>query len=460
MKVVLVRPSYHSYFITPPIGLGYLASYLKKNKITAKIIDGLRDNNDNRALLERILKEKPDAVGITCLTAFYNEAVGLSQMLKRSNKEIRVIFGGVHPTALPAETLKDSNADFVICGEGETALLKLIEKGFVSDGIPGVYSQTNIEQGKNFGEKAEIIDNLDDIPFPDWEQINPGTYPLAPHGVIVRNSPIGVVTTTRGCPYQCTFCASPGFYDRKIRYRTPENVLEEIKYLVNRFGVKEIHFEDDNLTLERTHAKKICNLILKEKIKISWACPNGIRADKTDEELLRLMKKSGCYYLSYGIESASNRILENVKKHETIETIEKSIELANKAGILTSGFIILGLPGETKETLSKTIGFLKKTKLFRVTVVMLAVLPGTELWNKLKGKLVPGFSAKNTFAKPQWIPEGLKEEELIKAQKHALNRFYANPARILKLIVNTKPQQIKYFFRVFRYFNTLRNAKD
>ena len=342
MKIVLVRPNYESHIITPPLGIGYLASSLKKNGIKVKIIDGVKDNLSLDQLLKTINQAKPDAVGITCLTSFYEEVVNLSQALKQQN--LKVIIGGVHPTFLPYETLVDSKADYVVCGEGEIALVKLAKNKFVNRNIPGVYSLKNLKPGGVTG-KAEIITNLDNLPFPDWRQLDPRTYPKAPHGAVVKNYPIGVIMTTRGCPYQCTFCASRRFYDIRTRFRSPENVIKEIKYLVKNFGVREIHFEDDNLTLKREHIEKICQLIIKNNLKVNWSCPNGIRADRVDEPLMRLMKQSGCYFFAFGIESANPKILKNIKKMESIEVIKKSIEMATKVGIECQGFFIFGLPG-------------------------------------------------------------------------------------------------------------------
>jgi radical SAM superfamily enzyme YgiQ (UPF0313 family) len=452
VRVVLVRPNYDTHIITPPLGLGYLASYLKKHGIEARIIDGLRDNLTIEALGKRILLEKPDAVGITCLTAFYKEAILLSGLLKQKN--VRVVFGGVHPTFLPYQTLRDSRADYVIRGEGEIALLKLVQRDFAGDGIPGVYSKGDIEAGTVPDEKAERSDSLDELPFPDWDQIDPNTYPLAPHGAVVRNHPIGVIITTRGCPYRCTFCASPQFYDRKLRFRSPEKVVEEIEQLVQRFRVREIHFEDDNLTFKRDHVERICNLIIENGLKISWACPNGIRADTVDERLIRLMKKSGCYSLAYGIESASPQILRNAKKHEKMEAIERAINLTKKAGVSCQGFFIFGLPGETPETIEETIRFAQKSKLSRAQFLILDVIPGSELWDTLKGQFTPDWT-KNSFKEPEWIPDGLSKEQLKQAQSRAFLKFYSNPSRFLRLAACVKPRQFGYLWHRLKDYRIL-----
>lgn len=449
MKIILIRPHYDSHIITPPIGLGYLASYLKNNGHEALIIDALRDHIKNNDLVDKIKSENPDIVGITCLTAFYNQVVELCNILKENN--IRCFVGGIHTTFLPYKTLVDSNADFVICGEGEKVLLDLVENNFVNNNIQGVYSKDNLLDENQPIVKSKTIENLDDIPFPDWEQIDPNLYPVAPHGAIVKNYPVGVVVSSRGCPYECAFCASPGFYDRKIRFRSPENVVDEIEYLVKKFGVKEIHFEDDNLTLNREHIEKICNLIIEKNIKISWACPNGIRADKIDEELALLMKKSGCHYFSFGIESASPEILSNIKKRETIETIEKAIEISHKVGMTCNGFFIFGLPGENKESLETTVKFAVSSNLSRAQFSILDVLPGSELWDSLKNQFEFNWN-KKSYKEPEWLPESISREELMKAQTRAFRIFYYRFKILFRLLKLIKLNQIRFLMkRAFDY---------
>jgi len=430
MKIVLVRPKYNTHVITPPLGLGYLSSYLKQGHIQVKIIDALKDNLHTHTLLKKILAEKPDAVGITCLTAFYPQVVKLSQSLKK--RRLKCIIGGIHPTFLPYQTLKQSQADFVICGQAEVALLKLVKANFVNQNIPGVYSLKNLRKNTPV-IKAKPIKNLDDLPFPDWEQLDPNTYSTAPHGAFVKNFPIGSIMTTRGCPYMCSFCASKNFYDRTIRYRSTKNIIQEIKHLINNYGVKEIHFEDDNLTLRRDHIEKLCQAIIKNKLKISWTCPNGIRADRVDEKLLRLMKKSGCYLIAFGIESANPHILKNIHKLETLADIKKAIQLTNKVGILSQGFFIFGLPGETKQTMENSIRFAKQTQLARAFFGVLQILPGTELWDKYKN--------------PNWTPNGLSRKVLLQTQSKALRQFYLRPLTLLKIAQHIKPQQIKLLFK-------------
>ena len=369
---------------------------------------------------------------------------------------MRVVIGGAHPTILPYRTLVDSGADYVICGEGEIPLLKLITNHFVNDHIPGVYSRENLFCEGNGIQKAEIVENLDEISFPDWEQLDPRHYPRAPHGAIVKNFPIGVLTTTRGCPYACTFCATPKLYDRRLRSRSPENVIQEIKYLINYFSVKEIHFEDDNLTLNRKHIENICHLLMENNLKISWACPNGIRADEVDESLIKLMKKSGCYYFAYGIESADQEILQNVKKMETIEQIVTSIELAHRAGISCQGFFIFGLPGETRETIEKTINFRRGLNCLGHSFSFSMCYQAPNYGIYLQGKFTPNWK-KDSYKEPEWLPESLSKKEIMEAQAKAFRQFYFRPAVFFRLLKSIRLRQIRFLLERLRDYRIIRS---
>jgi len=456
MKIILVRPNYKSHIITPPLGLGYLSSYLKKSGIDTVIIDGLKERLELNQMVGRILDLKPDAVAITCLTAFYKEVILLSKELKKN--KITTIIGGAHPTFLPYQTLLDSRADYVVCGEGELSLLDLINKNFQNDTIQGVYSLKNLKNNQQAIIKSPIVENLDDLPFPDWKQMEPNSYPRAPHGAFMKGFPIGVIITSRGCPHECTFCAAPKFCDRKIRFRTPENVVEEIEYLIKNFKVKEIHFEDDNLTLRTDNVKKLCRLLIEKKININWACPNGIRADNVDQKIIQLMKDSGCYYFAYGVESANPDILKNIKKRENIETIERAIETADKTGIACQGFFIFGLPGETAATIKENINFAVRSRLSRAQFLILDVLPGSELWDTLRGKFIPNWS-KESYKEPEWIPEGITREQLLSAQSSAFRKFYLRPKIFFKLLKLIDYRQIFYFIKRLKDYRLLKNER-
>lgn len=440
MKIVFVRPNYPTYFATPSLALGYLSSSSKSKGIETVIIDGVKTNIDEDNIIKKIELEAPEWVCITCLSEYFKEVKSLAIKLKRKN--YKVIIGGVHPTFMPYMTLVETECDYVICGEGEISVPQLVLQGNNKD-IKGVYSLNDLKSEETPFIKSEYVKNLDEIPFPDWENMNPKTYPPSPMGMIAKSYPLAVMMSSRGCVHGCVFCAGGQLYDRKVRFRSPENVVAEMKLLVNKYGVKEIQFLDDNMILNREHIEKICQLIIKEKIKVHWSCPNGIRADNLDFKLAKLMKKAGCYLVTIGIESANPQILKNIKKNETIETITNAIQAAHDAKLVVHGAFVLSLPGDTKETMRETIEYAKKMPLDRAFFTIMDIIPGCELWQKDK-KRYNKFLTCTSYAEPSLIPEGMTKDEILKIQETAMREFYFRPKIMFNIIKLIRLTQVKY----------------
>ena len=447
-QIALIRPFHDSYTITPSLGIGYLSSYLKSKNCSVLLIDALKERRSKYEVLKKLTDNNIKIAGITCLSSYYNEVVELSKLLKKSG--ITVIIGGVHPTFLPYKTLKETNADYVICGEGEKALYELLKCS--GEYIKGVYSLKNLKDENVVFEKTDIVENIDELPFPDWEQIDPKSYPIAVHGTLVKSQPNAVIISSRGCPYSCKFCASNNFYDKKIRFRSPENVVREIKLLSEKFGIKEFQIVDDNFTFDKERAKEICRLIVEEGIKIHWSCPNGIRADKIDDELAGLMKNAGCWYTLIGVESANEAVLRNICKGETIDAIARAIDILHENKIETQGSFILGLPGETEESVNESINFALNSKLNRASFKMLNIFPGSDLWNELKGQYAPSFSGNHFNSRPVWAPEGLTKEYLMQVQNEAHRKFYSRIKILFGVVRLLKMQQMLYFFKQLKAF--------
>ncbi len=442
MKVILTRPNYPTHLITPPLGIGYISAFLKSKGIKCEIIDGLNLDLDNRELAKRC--QSADIVGISILSYYFLKAADLAKRLKKMGKI--VVIGGPHVSALPLLSLEKTRADFAVVGEGEKVLLALVKE--ISSG--------KINKSQKI-RKAPFVANLSSLPFPDWEQINPAVYQKAPHGGLVKHFPVAPIMTTRGCPYECKFCASPFLWQRKVRFRQPEEVVAEIEYLVSHFGVKEIHIEDDNFTLRRDHAERICRLILKKKLKIAWATPNGIRADKVDLKLLKLMKRSGCYFVAFGIESGDQEILDNVAKHSNLQAIERAVNLAHRVGLITQGFFIFGLPGETEQTITKTINFAKSLALDKGQFLYLDVIPGSALWSELNFDQKVNWKL-DSYHEISWCPPTVAKSDLATAQARAFREFFLRPKQMLGLLKLVKPDQLRYILRRvgdFKIFPTL-----
>lgn len=447
--IYLIRPKYHTHLITPPLGLGYLSSYLKTFGHDVMIIDGLLHDYDHNGIAARV--KDADLVGINCLSDYFPEVIELGNTLK--NKGLRVVIGGPHATALPDLTLSESGADGVIVGEGEITLKELCDKITSSNGfsgMPGLYTR----EGASYKPRGWIR-NLDSIPFPDWAQIDPARYKWAPHGALIKRYPVAPVISTRGCCYGCKFCASPRLWGGRVRFRSPEGVVEEIQHLIKDFGVREIHFEDDNLTLRPSHIEAICKLILKRRLDISWATPNGIRAENLSMELLNLMRRSGCCLIAIGIESANPEILKKNNKTIDLEDIRMVVRNAKKTGMITQGFFIFGLPGETRETVEQTIVFSKEISLDRAQFLLLDILPGSELWRELSHELVDPWG-KRSYQEVKWQPPTVSRKNLERAPRRAFKSFYFRPRILINLLRFFRPSQTRYLLRRLRDFRILR----
>jgi anaerobic magnesium-protoporphyrin IX monomethyl ester cyclase len=438
MKIALVRPLYHSHLITPPLGIGYISSACKAKNIDAVIIDGLNLDLQPQQIAERC-RDYP-IVGISLMASYINEAAQLTRLLKETGA--KVVIGGPYATVLPRQALEETGADFAVVGEGEETFPELVKS--IAAGAQSLPAGVVSARGGGFFKERFFLNDLDAVAFPDWQQMDPRAYKKAPHGGVVKHFPVAPVITSRGCPYECTFCASPRIWKRSIRYRSARNTVDEIEYLVKNFGVREIHFEDDNLTMKKEHAHAICELILARDLRISWATPNGVRADTLDAPLLELMRRSGCYYIAFGIESANSAILQNIKKKTDIESISRAIRLARAAGIVTQGFFIFGLPGETRQSMDETIDFALKSGLDRAQFLLLDVLPGSELWDTLGEKRCVSLREARSYQDVTWLPEGVSREELAAIQAQAFRKFFLRPRQLYGIVKYLKLSQISF----------------
>ena len=448
MKIVLARPNYHTHLITPPLGLGYLSSYLKKFGHDVLIIDGLNLSLNNKEIAR--MSAGAGLAGVQILSDFYLEGADLIKKLKQAG--LRVVAGGAHASSLPQQTLKETGADYAVIGEGEETLSELVKA--LEDGRPIRDIDGLLSAGSDSFKRRAFIQDLDSLPFPDWHQINPRKCKRAPHGAVIKNFPVAPVTTSRGCPYSCKFCASPMLWNKTIRFRSAENVVEEIEYLVKDFGVREIHFEDDNLTLKREHIERICGLILHRKLKISWATPNGVRADTLTPDLVRLMRTSGCYFIVFGIESGNQEILNNINKKTDLAAIERAVRISHAEGLITQGFFIFGLPGETEKTISETIDFAKRIPLDRAQFLMLDVMPGTQLWDELNGATSVDWS-RRSYQQVTWVPPTVSRDVLEKAPARAFRSFFLRPRQCFQFLRFIKPYQIPFLFQRLKDFRIL-----
>ena len=455
MKILLVKPYNLSDHIQPSLGLGYLATAVRDSH-DVEIIDCIKDRKKAEDFSIILDEKKPDLVGIQCYTY---DLYYIGDILKSCKKRnIKTVIGGPHPSTAPLETMEffGEDVDYIFQGESEKGFKMLLDslsgkKDIKKEEIPGLGWREN---GKTRINEKYFEEDLDSLGMPAWDLIKPETYPEAQHGAFFRKFPIAPIITTRGCPFSCTFCAGNLIAGKKVRKRSPENIIEEIRFLYDR-GIREFHMVDDNFTFDKDFAKNVLKSLKKMDLDISWAVPNGIRMDTLDDEILTLMKETGLYLISLGIESGTDKILSLMKKNMTIEKIKKCVELIKKYNIDMAGFFILGFPGETKEDIEKTIDFSLNLGLIRANYFTYLPLPGTESFNNLKkdGKLDGVDLRRFYFMNATYAPDGLDKDTLKGLQRKAFMKFFLRPGILLRNIAQIKSfNHFKFIFeRFFRW---------
>lgn len=432
MKVLLVKPHNLTDHIQPSLGLGYLASSIRKNH-EVNILDCIKDRIKPSDFYKVLDERKPEVVGIQCYTFdLYN----VKEMLKQCKaRHITTVLGGPHPSAVPEETMEffQDDLDCMFEGEAEIGFGRLLDKIAKNEkdlkDIPGLVWREGKKVLKN---KKQLVMDIDQLGIPAWDLIRPEEYPESQHGAFFRQFPIAPIMTTRGCPFLCTFCAGHLVAGKSLRKRSVKSVIDEISVLYHNHGIREFHIVDDNFTLDRNFAKEFLKSLKKANLNVSWAVPNGIRMDTLDDEMLELMKETGLYLISLGIESGSDKTLSSMKKNITIEKIRESIALIRKHNIDIAGFFILGFPGETLEDIKKTIKFSLELDLVRANFFTYLPFPGTESFKSLEshGKLDKLDLKRFYFMNATFTPEGMEKDVLKGLQRKAFLKFFLRP-RIL-----------------------------
>jgi radical SAM superfamily enzyme YgiQ (UPF0313 family) len=344
-------------------------------------------------------------------------------------------------------------ADLALTGEGETALPRLLA---VLDGPrrpepAGLETLSGVLRRGAAGPVEPALEvELDALPLPAWDLMPPAAYPEAPQGTFFRRRPIAPMLFTRGCPYSCAFCAGPEISGRRLRRRSLDSIFAELELLRTEYGVRELHILDDNFTLDRTLTAGFCERLLSKGIDLTWGCPNGVRLDSLDAATLRLMKRAGCYYVSVGIESGSERVLRAMGKGLTLETVRAQVSLARSVGLEVNGFFILGYPGETEEEIRATIRFSLELELHRAMFFSFLPLPGTPAWRELEaaGELGDPDWGGYFQANAPYAPRGMTRTQLKRLSREAYRSFYLRPGPVLRLLASLRsPGQVRYILR-------------
>lgn len=485
MKILLINPPETAEkgsltVLGMPLGILYIASILEKEGKGVEIFDSIactdkliiRDIGNKKIRIgaswakigQKIKDARPDIVGISNhFSSQVDNAIEVARIAKRIDSRIITVIGGPHSSGLPEDFLKEKSIDFVIMGEGEYSFLELttdLEKKKKADKISNLAFRKN---GKSVINSIKQIPDLDNLPFPAYHLINMENYfriskDLGRITIGTTNNRRMSMITSRGCPYNCIFCSIHCHMGRKWRAHSSSYVIKHIEYLVKRFKVNHISFEDDNLVLDTKRFEEILDGILKNNIKITWDTPNGIRADRVNFDLLKKMKRAGCSSIKIGIESGDQQVLDNiVGKSLKLEKVIEVADACKRLDIPLTGFFIIGYPGEKKINIKHTLDFAYRLKkdYYADSVITIAMpLIGTRMYevSKEKNYLVRGHNPSEFGSKDSWVIE--TENFDINYLKSERNKFYK---RILLLQVLQILRRPSIFLR---YASILKNPKN
>ncbi|MDM7991788.1 MAG: radical SAM protein [Candidatus Fermentibacter sp.] len=436
MRICLLqppRPGGRGTNLLPPLGLLYLASSLEKAGHEVALVDAALLGLSGEGLLRAVSGREPD---ILMVSAFTSDVSSLACEMPRLREGLpagtAMWLGGPHASCRGKASLDDLPwFDAAFVGEAEETAVEAVSAFPAEPDITGVIRRSAPRETA----PASIAD-LSALPLPAWHLAPPGRYRGLPNGVVLRRSPYAPILTTRGCPYHCTFCAGFRVTGRSLRHRPLRMVWDEIELLRTRFGVREIHIEDDNFTFDRDYAMAFCEEAAARNTGLLFSTPNGVRLDRLDPGLLSAMKRAGWYVIHCGIESGSDRILAGVRKATDTASIRSAVRMIRDAGLPAAGYFILGLPGETRQEMLQTISFAKDIGLAWAHFAAFLPIPGSEAGDSyLAAHGIPGgsWSTFHNTACPA-PPDGISRSGLKAIQRRAFMSFYMRPRPFFRAV--------------------------
>lgn len=445
MKILLIEPprvskfgnlrtlgsigTYKADMAWPPLELMIISGFLEKNGFSSTIIDANAKDIKFDNLRDIIKNQKPRMIVFTTSTpTIYNDLL-LAKLAKEISQDILTVAIGTHIMALPEETLREAvYLDVAIYGESELPILEMVRKRFNLSEVLGIcYRDPNTGQIKKNPPQA-IIEDLDEFGFPSHNKLELNLY----RDPLMLRKPLTITYGQRGCINSCIYCSSP-FYTR-MRKRSIDSIIQELRW-VKDLGIKEVRFFDCGLTNDLDWAKQLCDKMIVSDIGLSWTC--NARVDRLPNNLLAKIKEAGCHTLSIGVESSDQKILEDIGKNITIEMVKKVVLDAKRFGFRIMLYFMFGLPGETPQTIKKTIGFAKSQDVDFVTFGIATPHPKTEFYEYLErnGYLITrDWSKYDPIKEPVYEYPGLPSREIFKASQRAYRKYYLMSHYILRKI--------------------------
>ena len=468
MKILLVNPpwklSIKSVYsktgaIYPPLGLAYIAAYLKKSlNIDVDILDarGLGLSFDDYH--EEIKNGRYSLVGIISYTPTSEDAFTAARIAKKVDSQTTVVLGGPHATIITESVLANPYVDIVVKGEGEETFKEivnaLVNKTPLHD-IAGISFKENGIIHNN--PHRDVIADINQIPFPAREKLPMGIY--RPASGAYKRLPVTSIITSRGCPFSCNFC-SKAVFGNSVRVASPESVIEEVESLIADYRIKELYFCDDIFTLKRKRTVEICELMISHNLDLTWSC--STRVNLVDPELLKLMKRAGCISIGYGVESGDERILSLINKRVSLSRVRDAIRWTRDVGIESRTSYIFGFPGENLSTMKRTLDFAKALNSDFVIFNLAIPLPGTDIYRLAKDNGLLKYDGEDLYtrcdgAHPLIDLPDMSGDELVRFYRRGYKSYYLRPRYLASRLRSMKSfydlrLNIKGFFEFVSWY--------
>ncbi len=397
--------------IVPPLGLASIAAYLGREGIDADIIDCYARPDSDHLIRDYLLTIKPSFIGLSCTTSSFLDGIRIAELAKSFLPDINIVFGGPHVSALKNRVLEEFKViDFVVVGEGEQTLTELIEKGQdEAASVQGLVFRDAKGAICFTGYRTKTV-NLDSLPFPAYEKLS--GYPDAYRLPIFNypKAPNSSCISSRGCPYACSYC-DRSVFRRSFRYNSAEYMYEHLKYLKKRFNIRHIIFYDDQFTFNRQRIEDFTRMMVDRPLGMTFNC--AVRADHIDLELLRCLKAAGCWMISLGIETGDQDLLAQHRRNVNLNLLAEKIRLIKKAGIRTKGLLMIGLPGETEDSIKKTMNYVFSLPIDDINLAKFTPFPGAPVYENIHelGEFNEDWE-KMDCMHFQFIPNGMTKERM------------------------------------------------
>jgi radical SAM superfamily enzyme YgiQ (UPF0313 family) len=369
--------------IMPPIGLASIAACLERRGIRTAVIDCYARPGSDRAIRERLLSERPALIGLSCTTSGFLDGIRIAEMARATLPGIRTVFGGPHVSALKESLFPRFPAmDFAVVGEGEETLAELAERGGEDpSGVRGIVFREGGDGPARFTGRREREIELDTLPFPAYGKLDgfPHSYmlPLFNYPRVPNTSCI----SSRGCPYSCSYC-DRSVFGRSFRFNSAEYLYEHLRHLKERFGVRHVNFYDDQFTFDRGRIEEFARRMIDRPLRMTFNCI--VRAEHIDREMVRLMKAAGCWMMNLGIETGDSGLLAAHRRHADLDRTGRAIRTIKEAGIRTKGLLMMGLPGETEESVRRSMDYVFSHPIDDFNLTKFTPFPGSPIYEKIR----------------------------------------------------------------------------